>query len=540
MSEIRRLSEHDWRNVRYAQQKFSLRLEDLEQFPRELDILLSCEGSYETFDEAVKNCPQLLVLSLRNAYKTIGYNVDDLAESGDLEDLALMVRARIGSTFETMKSYLKALHPSEVEVLSPEMINAFRREATITMDERYGHLFALWSEAEHGLSDAELSEYFMARGPVGTECLSTYFDSARVGLVNVPLRDAVDGLAHRIKKNWVSFKERMQETIVSAVDPEHGNIEKQRFFADNCFFRFNGTEAFMLYRQTFMEEGNQVLATDEEYSENIEDMETNGIQVDRIPVAEDQIHFLHDLRARFQGGEKYDYILVSDLSRYGNSYPLEAIAKLRDEYSPGTRIIVDACQSAGRRKLDMNSCGADAVILSTTKGADLDQGLGVLLLAGPQPRHEARDLNGSAPPENMTRTAFALNPSAFSDEELNLPGNLKPLILNPEQRNVALRELAEKFQSFVRTINDDYEEEKIEIMGARYDDPVHAFEIKVKGVKRKELCAYLDQYGVFVDPHYMDPADDETIRIAFHPFMNNDSLKILGGVLCRCIDNTSA
>jgi hypothetical protein len=51
-------------------------------------------------------------------------------------------------------------------------------------------------------------------------------------------------------------------------------------------------------------------------------------------------------------------------------------------------------------------------------------------------------------------------------------------------------------------------------------------------VKRSEVCKFAKSVGVHIAENYSEPySKDYSFRIAFHPYMGNDSLKLLGYVL---------
>ncbi|MDH5597181.1 MAG: aminotransferase class V-fold PLP-dependent enzyme [Candidatus Peregrinibacteria bacterium] len=536
MSEVAFTSDADWRKMRYAQEKFCLEAEDLQARPEVLNVLLSCDGDFQFFDEAVRQDDVLCSAALRNAYKKIGRSVSIVEQTEEFKELVEIMRARMGSTLKTVKSFLEDLYPFEVDQQFSESTEEYRLEAEAVIDEEYAQVTADWMESEHALDDAQMANLFRARSQMDDRYLSTYFDSARVGLVNHALKEAVDAWARKKKERWALFKEGMQESIVSSLDGNYSDIGRRRFFPDNCFFQFNGTEAFMLYRRNFMSSGERVLATHEEYSENISELNDSGIRVDSLASHQGEEEFLRNLEEQLMTG-KHEYILVSSVGRKGNVYPLEAINEIRKRVSPDTKLIVDACQAAGRRKQDLSACEADAIILSTTKGGDLEQGLGVLVIAGAQPRRETKDLNGSAPAEQLARVAFALNPEAFDLDALNLSDEVRSLVVSPEERGQAVESLAKKFIELAGAINQHHDGRLKILNPVNQEKLAHAIEFKLEGVNRDELCAYLAQYSIYVDAHYLDPTEEGSLRISFHPFMNLKAIRILGGAIVRCLED---
>ncbi len=57
------------------------------------------------------------------------------------------------------------------------------------------------------------------------------------------------------------------------------------------------------------------------------------------------------------------------------------------------------------------------------------------------------------------------------------------------------------------------------------------FECEVEGVRRSDISKFAKAYGVYIADRYGDETSKSSFRIAFHPYMSNDSIKLLGYVL---------
>jgi hypothetical protein len=130
----------------------------------------------------------------------------------------------------------------------------------------------------------------------------------------------------------------------------------------------------------------------------------------------------------------------------------------------------------------------------------------------------------------IARTAFAMDPCVFGVRTLM-----------PDQRAREISDRAKKFSELISEINSKVQN-RIQILrpatthGDLYG---HAVELKLHGVTRKKLCKLAESYGVFIADSYVSANDQESVRIAFHPYMNNDAIKIISCVLLKACEPES-
>jgi len=505
---------HFARALRYLSEKFSLTEDDIRGHDGLLRLLSGLVDSHREADRLVLEDAVLFRKSVKNALKNLGLHS---IEEEDLSQMTEMVRRNIGISFEGVETFLEGFHPLEaadefMETATPLL----REEAIEEVDARFGVVTDQWTESEYALSDEQMFKRFSARVTSDPKYLTTYFDSACMGLVDKELQSRVELVSRNASKNWPAFVKRMKSRITRSLEDIRPG-ENRRFLPENAFFQANGTEAFRRFRAVCMPQGSRVLATNEEYFELIKEMKENGVDVKQFSDLEELVHLLDASRV--------DFILASEVGRLGSVHPLNTYHEARVLLSPQTKLIVDACQSAGRWEHDMASCKADAVILSTQKGSDLGGGMGVVALADDFEYVGLSDQSGSLPHEAIARTAFAMNPDGLRT-------------LTPTQRAEAIDQNAKKFVELLSMVNSQTGN-RIKILSPSDTEskPMgHAIELNVEGVSRKDVCRLAEAYGVYIADSYVSPKSGESIRVAFHPYMNNDALRILAYVLLKACE----
>jgi selenocysteine lyase/cysteine desulfurase len=455
---------------------------------------------------------------------------EGLDEEG-LDDVLHTVRAKFQGSIDSMEIEIEKHFPSQLKnAYEVKEERDVRADALEYMTERYSSLISSWKQAPYAMEDKRMAEHFVTDTSASQAHLTTYFGSGFKGLVNERLvRQISEEAILSIKKHgWKKFLEKMQGRIAGALDPLCSPIRHPRFAASNISFHENCAEAFQKFMLATMRSGDRVLATSEEYMPMVKDLLDHGVTVKQMERPNDQEAFLRDV-ARELSPPGYDYILVSEVGRLGTVYPLEAIHQLRQGSTSRPKLIVDAAQSAGRRQHDMYSCQADVVVLSTSKGADMGPGMGVLAVTD-ELSSPAFNSNGGTR-HLIQHAAYAMNPNGLLTPESS------PQILTPYQRERSTAHLAGKFLELRDAINAKYGSTVVELLNPLNPKQLaHAVEIKIKGVKREYFVQIAEGHGVYVDSDY-GVKDDESIRIAFHPYMNNEALLILGGVIEHCIDH---
>ncbi|MBN2306561.1 hypothetical protein JXD20_01100 [Candidatus Peregrinibacteria bacterium] len=500
----------------YLREKFCLAEADLSGHDDLIRLLIDSAECFERYDHLIIENTQLFRASVKNALMNLGIDSEDEEELAENTDI---VRRNIGTTFEGVETFLEGFYPlAVVNACDQEMKLALREGAVAEMDDRFGALTAHWSEQNCALSDTEMEARFIERAGIGNRFLTTYCDSAFVGLVDESLQKTVDARLAGInrKKGWSGFVKSMKRRITHSLENIQPGQER-RFLPENCFFAENGAQAFSKFRKACIPAGSRVLVTTEEYSEIIEDMEKEGIEMVEFSGLEDLIQKLDR--------SDFDFILASEVSRLGTVHRLCDYHKVRAHLSPDTKLIVDSCQSAGRWQHDLGACMADVVFLSTQKGSDLGNSEGVLVFSDDFDYDGVTDPPGSLGHELIGRTAFALNPDGLAT-------------LTPAQRAEAISDRTKKFLELVQAVNVQVGH-RIQVLSPL--DPGtgimgHAVQLKVDGVSREDICELAESYGVYIADKQVMKEDDQSLRIAFHPYMNNQALKIIAYVLLLACD----
>ncbi|MBU0705779.1 aminotransferase class V-fold PLP-dependent enzyme [Patescibacteria group bacterium] len=529
--------------LEHLDEAYCLKEEDMAGYDYALYTLLSCVNSRAEFLRLLRTDDNLLPLLRRSvdraAFKATGYEP---------------AKASVDVLFEAVKANLSGNFCSMINFIQPHMVQARqlideafeqdipdkRYKAVMGMESKYGEFFRNLKENRHALTDEEMANVFQARNSAGSRFLTTYFDTAQFGIQNNCLKEAADDVARFADLAWEPFVDRMRLKATLPLERIHDIFLARRFKPENATFHPNGTMAFNAFLLSCMRSGDRVLATDEEYGEMLGKMKKHGIDVEQLPpfidVAQYRGRIIEVLRA-----SRFDYLLASETSRFGTVFPLAAIHEARKIASPHTKLIIDACQSAGRVEHDMTSCHPDVVLYSTNKGAEFGQGLGVVVLAKdfvvPGRRTGLEDTGMGDYPGTVYHEAMARTAHAMQSEGLTSLPQLSKYVLNPKVRSEAISDTAHKFVDLAAHISarhkqDPHDEDRIQIVRPYNKDKLaHVVEVKVHGVPRERLCELARPYGVHIAAYYYDAHDEESIRVAFHPFMGNESLKILGHVL---------
>ncbi len=518
------------RFLSYLAERFMISESDLHGHEKDVHILSGLSESASEFDRALIFETTVARASIKNVVAARG---DQHLDEEDMDDLLNTLRANYKGDFDTMETEIDKIFPNQIDSESKKRkIDNVRSGALIDMDRRHDSLIARWKRmpTPFPMSDEEMKNSFFTEAPASHAHLTTYFGSAFKGLVDRELvRQISEKATFAIKKHgkhgWKKLLADMQVKVARALDPLRSPGRDPRFMSNKISFHENCSEAFQKLMLASMRNGDRVLAASEEFNPMLNDMIKHGVKVEQLKTYRGQEAFLRAVE-RELSSSKFDYILVSEVSRMGTVYPLEAIHQIRQGLSTRPKLIVDAAQSAGRWQHNMFSCQADAVVLSTSKGSATGPGMGVLAVTD-ELSSPTFDNNGTR--HHIPHAAYAMSPSGLLTREN------QPQILTPYQRQSTVSHLSGKFIELRDSINAQHGSSAVELLNPFGPKQLgHAVEIKIKGVKREYFAHIAELHGVYVDSDY-GVADDESIRIAFHPYMNNKSLLILGGVIEHCI-----
>lgn len=532
----------------HLEESYCLGKEDMADYSYALYTVLFCANGRAEFLRLLRTDDNLLPLlkkSVANALsKVTGKKADEMLVDSVFSD----VQANLDGKFQSMRTFIQPFLTrvrNLTEQSREKSIPKRRQEALQQMDIKYAHFFNELRCNERALTDQEMVRDFSARNSAGSRYLTTYFDTAQFGIRNNCLARAADEVAWMADEGWDSFVEQMKFRVTFPLERINGNGLARRFRPQGVSFHPNGTLAFNAFMMSCMRPGDRVLASTEEYGEMIANMEKNGIEVVKLSEFSKVSAFREEIMEVLRSS-RFDYLLISEVGRLGTVFPLAEVNGARQLSSPRTKYVVDSCQTAGRLWHDMAACHPDALICSTNKGSDFGQGLGVVAVANdfsvPGMKTNVQDTglhdySGTIYHEAMARTGYAM-----MVEGLPLPEELAHYAISPKIREEAIRRVATNCVALIREINfrhgsDSKEQDKIQIIHPLNCEQLgHVLELKVKGVSREELCSSAKSYGVHIADFYFDAHDDESVRIAFHPWMGNESLKILGYVLDRACE----
>ena len=381
--------------------------------------------------------------------------------------------------------------------------------------------------------------------PFENEFLTTYFDSAQFGLGNRLLSEAADELASGRDIQFTNFIQYVRRRISEyALGHPYDN---------SLYVTENGTEAAQLLFNKWTKEGDRVLAVNQEYEPILQWLEKEkGIDVIRLKKTMKDPDYKDYIKQQliFSGA---NIVLISDLSRFGTVFPFHLFKDLLSSENRGFRLIVDACQSIGRKILNFYDIPVNASIISCQKASEVGEPAG---LVATQP-HLAKDLfsslkdtdyKGSANLPRLARVGIACCPDLLGrlPEQRGIKGDdLKKMTASIQDRDKAIKDLSAKFLYMIDWINRK-NGGRIEIINPyihHYDDGSvdttqlgGIFELTIHGVEYETVELLADSYGIAINKYSDASEPGYSFRVAFHPFMNDEAIKILGYVLDICSD----
>ena len=219
----------------------------------------------------------------------------------------------------------------------------------------------------------------------------------------------------------------------------------------------------------------------------IEQLETRGWEVTRLPVYDDGIVRLDDLRAAIRS----DTILISVMmanNEIGTIQPIVEIGQLvRQQREDGHRHLwfhTDAVQAAGRLPIDVQALGCDLLTLSAHK-IYAPKGIGALFIRGGV-RVTPQQVGGHQERERRAGTESVANIVAFG-----VAAEIAQSEMNG--RNEHVRALRDRFETEVESKVGD-----ITFNGCRDQRLPHLSNISFRFIEGEGLLIHLDMKGVAV------------------------------------------
>ena len=219
----------------------------------------------------------------------------------------------------------------------------------------------------------------------------------------------------------------------------------------------------------------------------IEELETRGWEVTRLPVYDDGIVRLDDLRAAIRS----DTVLISVMmanNEIGTIQPIEEIGAFVHEQRERVHRYLwfhtDAVQAAGRLQIDVQALGCDLLTLSAHK-IYAPKGIGALFIRRGV-RVTPQQIGGHQERERRAGTESVANIVAFGVAAQLAQGEMK-------DRNEHVRALRDRFENEVESKIGD-----IVFNGCRDRRLPHLSNISFRFIEGEGLLIHLDMNGVAV------------------------------------------
>jgi selenocysteine lyase/cysteine desulfurase len=400
----------------------------------------------------------------------------------------------------------------EIRLKNIERAKDLRQDAVRETEERYKFPKG-WTDNEDRLSRGE---YYCQRSEV--KYLSTYFDSAAFGIINKKL---VQQAEMRGQKAYLDFPTHVSGRKKTILDYYDRSQTDEHYGKDGIFFFSSASSAFQAYADQYLNKGDIVVTTSEEYQGIKKMLKSKNVKIISIPVCSNNDEYTERLRVVLKDKD-VKAVMISEISRRGTIFPLDRFRKEIDNASPNTQFIVDGTQATGRKHTDFSKFKPDAYFASCQKGSDLGGPVGLLILSNEFIKNNGAKIES---PEGTEDTIAIEKMTMACDKE------------TIDEREKRLKSLSRKFVEIVEAINGK-NGNKIHILRPLEDtlsddeNLSGIFEIEIDGKSRFEVNKSCRDYGVFIANQYYDPLKEKnSFRIAFHPYMNDDSVKILAYIL---------
>jgi len=408
-----------------------------------------------------------------------------------------------------------------------------------------------YKENKLALTDEIMGQFFertdgkVATTPFENEFLTTYFDSAQFGLGNRLLTEAADNLAYDRNIDFINYVYHFRRMISEYV--------LCRPYDRGLFLTESGMDAAKMLFSQWTKKGDQVLAVNQEYEPLLDWLEKEKeVRIIRLEKRMKDPEYKYEIEDYLSSGD-VSIVLISDLSRFGTIFPFHRFKDLLSQKDRGFRLVVDACQSIGRKVLDYHGVPVDAGIGSCQKGSEVGEPVGLVAMEPDLAQTDFYDLKdmehrGSANLPRLARVGIACCPELLGrlSRQRGVDDlDLKKMTASMQERDSSIKDLSYKFISLVDWINRKAND-RIEILNPSFlhypdgkIDPAQLggiFELKIDGVSSQQIESMADDYGLTINDYTGASWPGHSIRIALHPFMNDQAIKMLGFVLMKCCE----
>lgn len=397
----------------------------------------------------------------------------------------------------------------KVRLANREKLLANRDSAVREMNLAFPFM-AEWPSSDEGQEDALNERYYTKRAEL--QFLSTYFDSATFGLIDREKEKEVMEAGRRSHLDFGSHIGSRKKSILNAFDPGNSS-SKSKYTENNLFFCSSASHSFRLFAENYLKPEDVVLMTEEEYQGMGIILKKRGVRVAVIPKTNSPDEF-EKRAARLIEEQKPTYVLISEVSRRGTVFPVDRLRSVIDRSGQSVGLVVDGTQAIGRKQIDFGTSRPDVFFASCQKGSDYGGPSGALILSTDfVSEHGSKISSGEGTEDTVAVERFY---RACDREEVG-------------ERQKKIRDLSLKLLQAIQEIN-QATGNRIKMLYPSFssaDESSGIFELEIEGVQRYHVNKFCRDYGVFVAHRYFFPSHRESFRIALHPCMSNDSIRLL-------------
>jgi len=479
--------------------------------------------------------------------------------------LSTRLDLRVHDALRQDSRFIESMRVGKMSAIHPdEAIRLHRRIAIGQSQKKYPELFEKGPESS--VPTPASRERFVLPPSItngSPHDVLTYFDHAQLGLVDLELQDKAK--LFKESQNFVQLKSDTQREILNLLEPQTEACE-HLYGPENIFFDGDGgTGAFILWASAYLEPGDTVIHTSEEYDgflSVLDAFKAYSISLDPFASGKTEADFRKALEDKIiealesRDPSKSTYILVSEVTRRGTFFPLSVVRELRDQYADqNVFFILDGCQAFGRRKTDLSQERCDLYLASLGKTANLGPG-GLLMLSNDyaQKKNKTRIDESTLHRAQEYKKHKITKPGTENDDciarffaaarTLSTPDS-SGLFKTAEERASALYDLSSKFVRFAEQLGPerlkiifpihDYQVRRSSSDPFKEDQLFGIFECEIPGVSREKVHQFAMRFGAFIAPRYEGANNENVFRISFDPsYTTHEDLAILFYVLENC------
>lgn len=295
--------------------------------------------------------------------------------------------------------------------------------------------------------------------------------------------------------------------------------------AENVIFTLNCTHAANIVIKGLLKSGDHVVTSDMEHNavmRPLHALKAHGVSYTVVRASDDSSETLNAFRDAIQSNTKL--VICTHVSNvWGIKLPVERIAAMCRQY--GIPIMVDAAQSAGVFKINVEESGFDFVCIPGHKGLYGTMGTGILIAKRPELLRTIIEGGTGSGSRSLDQPQFT--PDKFESGTPNYPG-IAALSSGIDFVNkVTERRILEHETKLLATFYDMISSNKRIILYTKRPDPQTCggvLSFNIKGMDSEDVARYLnDRFGIAVRAglhcaplahEHFDTADCGAVRIS--------------------------